>query len=185
MFLRENEIGRRVGAHLEPGWTLLDVGSGTGLISLHLRTRYAVRPTLTDLVLYDRTGLPRVEMASSTEIPVPDDAFDAAMLLFVFHHMAGWKDQERLLDEVVRVARKRVIVIEDTPGSRAERAVNAAWDWLLNLRHGVPTPFTFRSTEEWIRLFRERGLTVVDVDRYRAKWPSLATYHHTLFALDV
>ena len=41
-----------------------------------------------------------------------------------------------------------VIVTEDTPASRAEWIVNAAWDWILNLRHGVPTPFTFRSVDE-------------------------------------
>ena len=36
----------------------------------------------------------------------------------------------------------RVIIAEDTPGSRVDRALNSAWDWLLNIRHGVPTPFT-------------------------------------------
>ena len=58
MRLRENEIGGKVARHLEPGWSLLDVGSGTGLISRYLRDAAGVEPTLTDLVFYDRTGLP-------------------------------------------------------------------------------------------------------------------------------
>jgi ubiquinone/menaquinone biosynthesis C-methylase UbiE len=184
VFLRENEIGNKVARALEPGWSLLDVGSGTGLISKHVRDRAGVDPTLTDLVFYDRTGLPRLEMTSPTTIPAGDASFDAVMLLFVFHHMDRWEDQEALLDEVVRVARRRVIVIEDTPESRLDRVFNTFWDKVLNLRHGVPTPFTFRSSAEWSELFERRGLTIAQRDTYRAKWPTLMTYHHTFFALD-
>jgi ubiquinone/menaquinone biosynthesis C-methylase UbiE len=184
VFLRESEIGGKVARHLEPGWSLLDVGSGTGLISRYLRDAAGVEPTLTDLVFYDRTGLPRIEMTSPTEIPVPDGSFDAVMLLFVFHHMDRWEDQERLLDEVVRVARRRLIIIEDTPQSGVDRVMNTAWDWVLNLRHGVPTPFTFRSPEAWEEQFRARDLRVIARDTYRAKWPTLMTYRHTFFALE-
>lgn len=184
MFLRENEIGGKVARCLEPGWTLLDVGSGTGLISSYLRERAGVEPTLTDLVFYDRTGLPRIEMTSPTTIPVDDGAFDAVMLLFVFHHMDRFEDQEALLDEAVRVARRRLVIIEDTPASRTDRVFNTFWDWVLNLRHGVPTPFTFRSANAWAEQFERRGLTIAVRDTYRAKWPTLGTYRHTLFALD-
>ncbi|SRR6266545_2941060 len=184
MFLRENEIGGKLAPWLRRGDSLLDVGSGTGLIARWLAQTVGVRPTLTDLVLYDRTGIPRIEMASPTEIPADAASFDAVMLLFVFHHMREWEDQERLLDEVVRVAKRRVLIIEDTPESRVDRAFNVAWDWVLNLRHGVPTPFTFRSSEGWARLFKERDLSIAHQDTYRARWPTLMTYHHTLFVLD-
>lgn len=184
MFLREGEIGGRVARFVDPGWTLLDVGSGTGLISRYLKERAGVEPTLTDLVFYDRTGFPRIEMTSPTEIPAPDRSFDAVMLLFVLHHMARWEDQEALLDEVVRVARRRVIVIEDTPHSRVDRVMNTVWDKVLNLRHGVPTPFTFRTADGWSEQFTARGLRIVVRETYRAKWPTLMTYRHTLFALD-
>ena len=104
--------------------------------------------------------------------------------MFVFHHMERWDEQERLLDEAVRIARHRVIIAEDTPTSRIDRALNVAWDWLLNLRHGVPTPFMFRSVEEWIELFKARDLSITHAETYRPLWPTLWTYHHTVFVLD-
>jgi len=58
-----------------------------------------------------------------------------------------------------------------------------AWDKVLNLRHAVPTPFAFRSVDEWREVFDELELAVRHVETYRPKWPTLMTYHHTLFVL--
>src|SRR5919204_61924 len=65
-------------------------------------------------------------------VPVQDGSFDVVMLLFVFHHVEGWEDQERLLDEAVRIARRRIVVMEDTPGTRTDLLFNKGWDWILN-----------------------------------------------------
>lgn len=59
--------------------------------------------------------------------------------MFVFHHMQDYADQERLLDEARWISSHRIVVVEDTPTSRIDRAFNVAWDWVLNIRHGVPT----------------------------------------------
>jgi hypothetical protein len=75
-------------------------------------------------------------------------------------------------------------VIEDTPTSRVDRWFNVAWDWALNLRHGVPTPFTFRSPQQWRSVFLGNGLEVREEQTYRSRWPTLLTYHHTLFVLE-
>jgi hypothetical protein len=48
----------------------------------------------------------------------------------------------------------------------------------------VPTPFTFRPTDEWVRAFKEQDLSIVHVETYRPRWPTLLTYPHTLFVLD-
>jgi hypothetical protein len=106
------------------------------------------------------------------------------LLMFVLHHVAGAEDQERVLDEAVRIARRRVAIVEDTPTSSFDRAFNVAWDWLLNVRHGVPTPFSFRTVEAWLESFKERNLSIAHVETYRPLWPTLGTYHHTVFVLD-
>jgi SAM-dependent methyltransferase len=186
VFLRENEEGSRIAPHLEEGEALLDLGAGTGFMARWLQRSTGVRPTLCDLVDYgnrDRS-LPFIQQTDPNRVPVGDASFDVVLLMFVFHHIDGWENQERLLDEAVRIARRRVIVTEDTPASRAEWIVNAAWDWILNLRHGVPTPFTFRSVEQWTDLFKARDLSMAHVETYRPVWPSLGTYRHTLFVLD-
>jgi hypothetical protein len=116
---------------------------------------------------------------------VPADArsFDVVMLLFALHHNP-YEAQGKVLAEATRLARRRVIVLEDTPANRVDLAFNVAWDKILNLRHGVPTPFTFRSVGEWMEMFDELELEARRVETYRPKWPTLMTYHHTLFVLD-
>ncbi|MGH2675391.1 MAG: class I SAM-dependent methyltransferase [Actinomycetota bacterium] len=186
MFLRENEIGGRLAPHLEPGMDVLDLGSGTGRVSRWLAARTGIRPTLADVIEFDNRvlDLPYVRLEDPLVLPFPDRAFDAVTMLFVLHHIEEWTDQRRLVAEAARVARRRLLVIEDTPTSRVDRAFNVAWDWALNLRHGVPRPFTFRTVEGWTEVFRVAGLTVRVTDTYRARWPTLMTYHHTLFVLE-
>jgi SAM-dependent methyltransferase len=186
MFLRENEVGRRVAPHLSSGAELLDVGSGTGRISRWLARRVGIRPTLADVAEFENRvgGLPYVRLTDPFSLPFEDRSFDAVMLLFVLHHVGTWDDQERLVAEAARVTRGRLVVLEDTPTSAVDRAFNVGWDWLLNLRHGVPTPFTFRTVEGWAGVFHRSGLRVTHRETYRARWPTLLTYHHSLFVLD-
>jgi ubiquinone/menaquinone biosynthesis C-methylase UbiE len=185
VFLRENEIGGKIGPHLEPGMVVLDLGSGTGRVARWLADRTGIRPTLADVADFGNRvgGFPFVRLEDPLSLPFPDRSFDAVMMLFVLHHIEAWEDQERLVREAARVTRQRLVVIEDTPTSTADRMWNIAWDWLLNLRHGVPKPFTFRSVQGWISVFRRAGLRIEHVETYRARWPTLMTYHHTLFSL--
>lgn len=186
MFLRENEIGGRLAPHLEAGMSVLDIGSGTGRLSRWLASRAGIRPTLTDVVEFDNRvlDLPYVRLNDPLVLPFPDRAFDAVMMLFVLHHIERWADQERLVREAARVTGRRLLIIEDTPTSRVDRVMNVAWDWVLNLRHGVPRPFTFRTASGWTEVFGRSGLRVLHAETYRARWPTLMTYHHTLFVLE-
>jgi len=186
MFLRESEEGRRIAPHLEAGQTLLDLGAGTGFMARWLQERKGIRVTLADLVDYHNRDqrLPFIELSDPLHVPVADGSFDVVMLMFVFHHMDRYEDQEVLLDEALRIARHRVVIAEDTPTSRVDQAFNVGWDWLLNVRHGVPTPFTFRSVAGWTDLFKERSLSIAHAETYRPMWPTLKTYHHSVFVLD-
>src|SRR5207245_9944815 len=73
MFLRENEVGSKVAPHLERGWTMLDLGAGTGYISRWLKDRTGVRPTLTDVVAYHNRerSLPFITLSDPFSVPVP------------------------------------------------------------------------------------------------------------------
>jgi SAM-dependent methyltransferase len=186
MFLRENEEGQRIAPFLEPGDTLLDIGAGTGFMARWLSRRTGVTPTLTDLVRYRNRDpcLPFLQQSDAFHVPVGDSSFDVVLLMFVFHHMEDYADQERLLDEAKRISSRRIVIAEDTPTSSIDRAFNVAWDWVLNIRHGVPTPFTFRSADGWVEVFKREDLSIVHQETYRPVWPTLGTYHHTLFVLD-
>jgi SAM-dependent methyltransferase len=185
VFLRENEVGRRVARHLAPGWKVLDYGSGTGLISGWLADRRGIRPTLADLLDYGnrRRDLPFIELEDPFHVPAGTGSFDAVLLLFALHHNP-YEAQSKVLTEAARLSARRLLVLEDTPVNQIDRAFNVFWDKVLNLRHGVPTPFAFRSVPEWMDAFLERELRPTHVETYRPKWPTLMTYHHTLFVLE-
>ena len=186
MSLRDSEIGARIVPHLRPGWEVLDLGSGTGRLARWLATRTGARPTLADVIEFDNRvdGFPYVRLEDQLSTPFEDRSFDAVLLIFVLHHVASWQDQESLLGEAARLARHRVILLEDTPLSRTDRMFNTAWDWALNLRHGVPKPFSFRTAEGWRQVLKRRGLIELASETYRPMWPTLGTYRHTLFALE-
>lgn len=185
MFLRDNEVGGKVAAHVRRGDRVLDFGAGTGLISRWLVRHMGVEATLTDLIEYSnrRRDLPFIRMSDPFHVPAEDRSFDVVLLLFVLHHNR-YEEQGKVLAEAARLAGRRLIVIEDTPTNRIDRALNMGWDKILNLRHATPTPYTYRTAAEWEPVFMEQGLSVVHAETYRAKWPTLWTYHHTLFVLD-
>ena len=187
MFLRENEVGQNVAPWLRRGETMLDLGAGTGFMSRWLAKQTGVVPTLTDQVSYHNReqGLPFIQSDDPFSVPVSDDSFDVVLMLFVFHHVEHYADQPRLLDEAIRIARRRVIVMEDTPENRLDLMFNKAWDWLLNRRHGVPCPFTFRNPDGWLRVFKDRNLSIVHTHTYKPLWPTFKMYPHSLFVLDL
>jgi SAM-dependent methyltransferase len=184
VFLRDNEIGNRVARYLLAGQRVLDYGAGTGLISQWLTARLGVHATLADLIDYgNRRALPFLRLEDPFHVPAEDRSFDVVLLLFALHHNP-YEVQGKVLAEAARLASKRLIVIEDTPMGRIDRGFNVFWDRLLNLRHGVPTPFSFRTVSEWLDVFQEHDLEAVHMESYRPKWPTLMTYHHTLFVLE-
>src|SRR6266516_2847079 len=146
MFLRENEVGRRVAPHLRRGQPVLDLGAGTGRVSGWLARKTGALPVLADVVDYGnrRRDLPFLRMGDPCHVPADDRSFDVVMLLFALHHNP-YEAQGKVLAEAARLARRLVIVMEDTPMSRLDHVFNVFWDRVLNLRHGVPTPCTFRT----------------------------------------
>jgi SAM-dependent methyltransferase len=57
-------------------------------------------------------GAARAVHGRAEELPFADDSFDAAMAIITLHH---WSDVEAGLGEMVRVARRRVVVVTFDP----------------------------------------------------------------------
>ena len=117
-------------------------------------------------------------MSSPTEIPCTDQAYHVVMMVFTLHHMESSKEQETLLTEALRVARRRLVILEDTAVGPVEWLTNRAFDYCLNVRNGVPCPFTFRSTEAWITTLERLGFCV----RHSQKFPRHLAHPQDLHA---
>jgi hypothetical protein len=72
-----------------------------------------------------------------------------------------------LLQEARPLARRRVLIVENVPGQRYERVACRALDWVFNRPFRIPTPFTFRTIEQWDQVAVEMGMTKEHVQRFR------------------
>jgi ubiquinone/menaquinone biosynthesis C-methylase UbiE len=184
-FDREGELVPVVAPFLDPSWTVLDVGAGNGKLSSDVGASTAATITLCDVYPHSVPGKTYLSMPSPTVLPSEDHAYDAVMMLFMLHHMETFEQQEQLLREALRVARKRLVILEDTAVGRFEWLANRVFDYVLNAPHGVPTPFTFRSTNAWHETLERIGFRVRHIQTFRGTWqPTLRTYTQTCLVAE-
>src|SRR5262245_47538948 len=97
---------------LDPGASVLDVGCGEGWVLAELAA--AGHPVKgLDIVDIRRAPLAAFALYSGTTLPCADQSFDLVMLNFVLHHLPN-EEKPKLMREAIRVARKRLFVLEDT-----------------------------------------------------------------------
>lgn len=124
-------------AALDPGWTVADLGCGTG------RTSAVVAPFVSQVVAVDASaemlgaargrlaGLANVDVREGTleAVPVADATVDLALLVLVLHHVA---DPAAVLREAHRILKPggRVIVLDMQPHDREEYRGQMGHVWL-------------------------------------------------------
>jgi len=131
-----------------------------------------------DVIDYNRSPVPLVLYDGRT-IPFDDNEFDVALVNGVLHHC---DDPVRVFEEAVRVAR-RVIIMEDVYTSRIHLQVIKLYDFLINFRHGVNTPFHFMAHADWMKIFAAFGLDIRAAERYSAK-PFYSPMRAMFYVLD-
>jgi SAM-dependent methyltransferase len=133
-----------------------------------------------------RSGL----QADGAALPLPDGSFDTVVLSFVLHHA---RDPDRVLAEALRVAARRVVVLESTFRGPVERRVLERVDRWVNAGRGAPgaggaagaagaagpagaepgagdwrrdpEPLRYRTREGWIAAAEALGARVLVADR--------------------
>jgi len=91
--------------------SILNVGAGSGSYEPSGLEVTAVEPSREMIAQRPADAAPVVQ-ASAERLPFPDDSFDAAMAIVSDHH---WADREAGLGEMVRVARRRVLLLNVDP----------------------------------------------------------------------
>ncbi len=162
--LRAAEKAALLSPFLQKGWSVLDVGAGEGYVGRLMGTQLDAAVQLVDVVDMNRTDLPH-SVYGGRRLPFSRDEFDAVILVFVLHHAA---DAERVLQEAVRVARRRVVILESTYVRDWERPLLRWLDRLANtIRSGGRTDHQaghlhLRTHREWLTTFDRLDLEVVD-----------------------
>ena len=96
--------------------SVLNVGAGTGSYEPEGREVIAIEPSAVMIAQRPPRSAPVIQ-ASAEALPLDDESVDAAMAILSDHH---WRDRAAGLREMLRVARKRVLVVNMEP-AMAER----------------------------------------------------------------
>ena len=113
-----------------------------------------------------------------------DAAFDTTLLLLTLHHCEA---PETVLDEAIRVTRRRLIVTESVYRTPMERFWLELLDGRVNrFRHeGAMRPAAHvRPPHEWRRLFEARDLSIV-ATRWLGSAIERLVHHPLLWVLDL
>jgi SAM-dependent methyltransferase len=96
--------------------SVINVGAGAGGYEPADREVLAVEPSPV-MIAQRPAGAAPVVPADAERLPFEDGSFDAAMAVLSDHH---WKDRRRGLQELARVARRRVVLFNADPGQAAK-----------------------------------------------------------------
>jgi len=124
--------------------TVVNVGAGAGSYEPADRSVVAVEPAMT-MIRQRRPGSAPVVQASATALPFRDDGFAAALAILTVHH---WPDQARGLDELARVARRRIVVVTWDPSTSGFWLVDDYFPEIVELDRPI-----FPSIEAFKRAF--------------------------------
>jgi SAM-dependent methyltransferase len=100
-------LAARIWAALGDAQSVVNVGAGTGSYEPPDREVVAVEPSAV-MIAQRPPGSAPVVQATAEALPFGDDSFDAALAILTLHH---WGDVEAGIAEMVRVARRRVVIV--------------------------------------------------------------------------
>ena len=149
-------------AHLKSSQTILDIGSGSGVLCDRLRSR-GYRVTALDVRNLSFIDSSRPVVYDGSRMPFKDLSFDVALLITILHHTPS---PEGVLVEAKRVC-KQLIVIEEVYSNSLEKYLTYFIDSLFNAEF-FGHPHTNKTDAEWRELFDRRGFRVVHVSYSRS-----------------
>lgn len=171
---------------------VFDYGTGDGQVAQRLHDD-------PELHLNIEGGDVRNYKASNVTIPVkvfngkrvdgPDRQYEVVLMTNVAHHE---KNNELIIEELTRIADKKLIVIETVPTGKSEEELKKdaertfANDYLYNrLFHNadVPVPGTYETPNGWENRFRAHGWKVAKSEDLGYDQPTIRDIHH-LFVFE-
>lgn len=150
-FHRDKAFFSYLAAHADSlrGSSWLDVGAGTGALSLYLSEMLeSTSFELCDVALPSSSNFP-VKKIVGTQLDYECNSFDLVFFSYVLHHAGD--DTIQLLRDGRRIARKYVLITEDPRQTEEDRL----WAYVHD-KGG-----TFRGRKEWLQLFSILGFSLI------------------------
>jgi len=136
--------------YIPPGTSVLDFGSGNCGFARHVGSRN--KTTSIDI----HKSCEDADVYDGHVLPYPDNSFDVVLAMFVLHHIPH---NESIVNELKRVCKNRIILVEDTPITWYHRMISRIHYLFFN--QSMDTIKHMRSPTEWDRMLgREGGSTI-------------------------
>ena len=139
---------------LSKGKSVLDIGCGNGVVSYEIKKYFNCSLYGTDIQNYLKRDISFKKIGRGYMLNFDDKEFDVGLIIDVLHHLP-FDMQIKLVKEALRVC-SEVLIIEDKP-----TLIGKIIDILINKIHNakMPITLTFRTKEEWARLFSENKIS--------------------------
>lgn len=166
----------RIARHLSPDQSILDIGTGNGGLVKGLRDHHFQVETVD---VKNISFFPEVQpvVYDGKRLPFEDKSFDSCTIVTVLHHTPS---PEAILDEAMRVTRKRIVIMEDIYRNPLQKHLTYFTDSLVNLEF-ADHPHTNKSDAEWRALFAEKGLEVV----FREDFRTLLFFRQVVYVVEM
>jgi 2-polyprenyl-3-methyl-5-hydroxy-6-metoxy-1,4-benzoquinol methylase len=165
------------------GEKILDLGAGDGLLALEIKKQLKKEVVLVDIVDYNYTDLPLILYNPEEKIPLADGEVDTTILYTVLHHASN---PEHLLEEAMRITKKRLVIIEGYIEEDDIRMTNSFFDWFYNRVIGdedINVPLNFLKVKGWEKMLKSRGFDMIESIYLGINEP-IVPEHQILFVAD-
>ena len=129
----------------------LNVGSGHGFFSQIARTAGIVMTSLDVAVPDEAVDRADVVLYDGAAMPFADGSYDVSIAMYVLHHTPS---PEALLQEMRRVSRKRIVLVEELYRHQPGKIRLAVLDFLVNTRAGLKSKIHWSSYLNAARLLK-------------------------------
>lgn len=146
----------------------IDYGAGDGQITQELHDNLDLDIEGVDIRLYKNQNVTvPITLLNKSNVEVADKTYEAALLTNVLHHE---RDNEKILDELDRIVRRKLVIIETVPVGETEEAMEQDKDrtfmndYLHNrLFHNddVPVPGSYETPKKWVNRFAQHGWKLI------------------------
>lgn len=160
---RAHQVSKRISKHVDANEKIIDIGCGTGFVSKLLMEKTSVKVTLVDVRKNPLCRSLPVTLYDGKKLPFPDNSFDTASLITVLHHCPN---PMNVLDEAMRVATRKIIIMEDLFESRVERWLTLLEDSIVNWEF-KGHPHNNKLEKEWVQIFQQKKLTIKNFEKFK------------------
>lgn len=135
--------------------SILDFGCGDGWFASQVGNLWP-RAKLTPIDVKRREGglVEPIIYSPGARLPFADASFDLVYAIDVLHHCDS---PQRYLDELVRVARRFILIKDHTYNGELGYLTLAILDELGNRRFGIPSPQHYQHGWEWTEHLARQG----------------------------